>query len=173
LTRGKGERTTWEAGRIKDARGRAVTQLDPVMMHLKRRHGAIPAEPLAQIARRVGIGMTRGNQVALWAGVICTVCVGIALGIGIVKLTHGTMGAGRFARSLIPLSGIWLPLYAFWMGTRGVRFRRITGAMLQHRRCPHCGYDLRGLQPAADDGATVCPECGSAWTLPAGGGAEP
>jgi hypothetical protein len=168
-----GERATWETSRIKDARGRAVTQLDPVMMHLKHRHEAIPAEPLGRIAREVGIGMTRSNQVALWVGLVGTVCVGIALCIGLVRLTHGTMGARQFARSLIPLSAIWLPLYAFWMGTRGVRFQRITSAMLAHRRCPHCGYDLRGLDPDADDGATVCPECGSAWALPATGGADP
>jgi hypothetical protein len=167
LTRSKGERTTWETGRIKDARGRQVTQLDPVMMHLKHQHAVIPAEPLGRIAHQVGIGMTRGNQIALWAGLVCTVAVGIALCIGFVRLANGTIGARKFAGSLIPLSGVWLPVYAFWMGTRGVRFGRITGAMLEHRRCPHCGYDLRGLGADSEDGATVCPECGSAWTLPA------
>ena len=37
--------------------------------------------------------------------------------------------------------------------------------MLQHRRCPHCGYDLRLLPDDCSDGATVCPECGCAWKL--------
>jgi transcription initiation factor TFIIIB Brf1 subunit/transcription initiation factor TFIIB len=38
--------------------------------------------------------------------------------------------------------------------------------MLKHRRCPHCGYDIRGLPVDPQDGATVCPECGCAWELP-------
>jgi transcription initiation factor TFIIIB Brf1 subunit/transcription initiation factor TFIIB len=37
--------------------------------------------------------------------------------------------------------------------------------MLKHLRCPHCGYDLRGLAADPEDGATVCPECGCAWRL--------
>jgi transcription initiation factor TFIIIB Brf1 subunit/transcription initiation factor TFIIB len=44
--------------------------------------------------------------------------------------------------------------------------------MLEHRRCPHCGYDLRMLPTDPDDGSTVCPECGCAWGLdePTAGG---
>ena len=37
--------------------------------------------------------------------------------------------------------------------------------MLSHLRCPHCGYDIRGLAPAPEDCATVCPACGCAWIL--------
>jgi hypothetical protein len=40
--------------------------------------------------------------------------------------------------------------------------------MLKHRRCPHCGYDLRLLPIDSNDGATVCPECGCAWSLDGG-----
>jgi len=40
----------------------------------------------------------------------------------------------------------------------------IVGAFLAERRCPACGYDLAGAAPA-DDGCTVCPECGAAWKL--------
>ena len=32
-------------------------------------------------------------------------------------------------------------------------------------RCPHCGYDIRGLPTDPEDGATICPECGCAWQL--------
>lgn len=31
--------------------------------------------------------------------------------------------------------------------------------------CAQCGYELKGL-PKADDGCTVCPECGAAWRRP-------
>ncbi|MHC4775161.1 MAG: hypothetical protein ACYTBR_07840 [Planctomycetota bacterium] len=141
--------TTWQTGPIKDARGRSVTQLDPVM-----------------IAREVGIGMTRANRIAFWLGLVGLVCFGIAMSIVLVRMVGGSVGFGELARKLAPFGGIWVPLYAFWMGTRGVRFQRTTKVMLQHRRCPHCGYDLRGLCVDEADGATVCPECGCAWTLP-------
>ncbi|MHC4140708.1 MAG: hypothetical protein ACYSUF_02110 [Planctomycetota bacterium] len=36
-------RTSWQADPIKDARGRSVLQLDPVIMHLTRRHDVIPS----------------------------------------------------------------------------------------------------------------------------------
>lgn len=161
----KEPRTTWQAGPIKDARGRSVRQLDPVIMHLSRRHDAISPEPLRAIAQDVGIGMTRANQIAFWGGVLCLVCLGIAFVILFVKFQNGTIGLRRLVLSLLPYCGVWIAPYAFWRGTRGVRFQRITKVMLQHRRCPHCGYDTRGLPADASDGATVCPECGCAWKL--------
>ena len=52
-----------------------------------------------------------------------------------------------------------------WMVAKAVRFGRIRSIMLKHRRCPHCGYDLRMLPTDPKDGATVCPECGCAWLI--------
>ena len=43
--------------------------------------------------------------------------------------------------------------------------KKIRRAMLNHLRCPHCGYDIRGLPTDPEDGVTVCPECGCAWQL--------
>lgn len=40
---------------------------------------------------------------------------------------------------------------------RRIRRRHITKALLERRRCAHCGYNLDGLETDADDGATVCP----------------
>ena len=82
----------------------------------------------------------------------------IALAILIVRYVNGTIGLGRLLRSLVPYGAIWLAPYGLWMGTRGARFQRITRVMLQARRCPHCGYDLRGTLAA---GRTECPECGA------------
>lgn len=48
---------------------------------------------------------------------------------------------------------------------RRIRRRHITKALLEQRRCAHCGYNLEGLETDADDGATVCPECACAWKL--------
>jgi predicted Zn-ribbon and HTH transcriptional regulator len=56
---------------------------------------------------------------------------------------------------------------------RCARVNRIRAAMLAHRRCPHCGYDIRLLPTNPADGATVCPECGSAWILPEDSPASP
>jgi hypothetical protein len=58
---------------------------------------------------------------------------------------------------------VWLP----WMigaKRRGQRMK-VLAVLLKHRRCPHCGYSLRGLPVEAGDGATVCPECACAWRL--------
>ena len=48
---------------------------------------------------------------------------------------------------------------------RRIRRRHITKALLERRRCAHCGYNLDGLETDADDSATVCPECACAWKL--------
>ena len=162
----EGTSTSWHTGRVKDARGRSVNLLDPVMMHLAHQHRVIPPEPLAEIAGEVGVGMTRANRVAFWASVVCLVALGIAVSILLVRLAGGSIGFGKFVRSLAPFGAIWVAPYGLWMGTRGVRFQRTTSVMLRHRRCPHCGYDLHGLRTDEDDGATVCPECGSEWNLP-------
>ena len=153
-------RESWQTGLIKDARGRSVRQLDPVIMHVMRRHDEIPPDPLAAIARDVGVGMTRANRVLFWSTVAGVVCLCIALAILLVRFNSGAIGVGKIARSLLPFCAIWLTPYGLLMGTRGVRFQRIRRIMLEHRRCPHCGYDLKGLPIDATDGATVCPECG-------------
>ena len=159
------KRTTWQTGRIVDARGRAVSQLDPVLMHLRREHGVIPAGPLGEIAEEIGFGMTRANRVTFWAGLVGLACLGIGVTILSVRLAHGTVSTRRFIGSLIPLTAVWVTIHAFWMGTRGVRFTRIKRVMLARGFCPHCGYSLGGLAPNGADGATVCPECGCAWRL--------
>jgi hypothetical protein len=44
-------------------------------------------------------------------------------------------------------------------------FRRAAvRRILRLRLCPACAYDL-GAAPTADDGCSVCPECGAAWKL--------
>ncbi len=159
-------RDTWQVGSIKDARGRAVRQLDPVLMHAAGRHDVIPSDALKAIAREVGVGLTRANRLLLWSSVAGVVCLAIALTILSVRLSRGSISGGRFMRNLVPYGAIWLAPYGLWMGTRGVRHQRIARIMLQHLRCPHCGYDLRGLPSDETDSTTVCPECGCAWVVP-------
>ena len=135
------------------------------MMHLLHRHDVIPPDVLREIARQVGIGMTRVTRVVFWSGVAGVVCLGIALVILLTRLHGGTIGPGKFVQSLLPYCGVWVAPWAFWMGSRNVRRQRITRVMLARQRCPHCGYDIRLLPVDRADGATVCPECGCAWKL--------
>lgn len=161
----KGTSQTRQAGRVTDARGRSVTQLDPVMMHLLHQPGVIPPDVLRQMSRRIGIGMTRANRLAIGGSVVCLLCFAIALAISITRLADGSIGMGKAVRNLVPYLGIWVAPMSLWIGTRNVRHQRIAKVMLEHLRCPHCGYDIRGLPRVPEDGATVCPECGCAWRL--------
>jgi hypothetical protein len=158
-------RTSWATGRIKDARGRRASQLDPVLLHLRHEHSRIPPGPLRSIARRIGLGMTTANRITMWASIVGLVCLVTGAVILSVRLSNGAISTRRFVGSMVPLTSTWVALYAFWMGTRGVRFQRTKRVMLEHGFCPHCGYDLNGLCVDATDGATVCPECGCAWSL--------
>jgi hypothetical protein len=153
------------AGRILDARGRSVTQLDPVAMHLLRRPGIVPPDVLREIAQDVGIGLTKAHRVGLWASLAGLVCLAIALAILITRLANGSIDTARFARSLVPYIGVGVGPLGLWIGARNTRHERIGRVMLEHLRCPHCGYDIRGLPADPQDGATVCPECGCAWSL--------
>lgn len=154
-----------EAGWIIDARGRRVSQLDPVMMHLLHRPGIIPSDVLREIAQQVGLGITRATQGALWASIAGLVCLGIALAICTTRIARGSISTATFFRSLVPYTGVCAGLVSSWIALRNARHRQTGNVMLQHLRCPHCGYDLRLLPTDPEDGATVCPECGCAWRL--------
>jgi hypothetical protein len=152
--------------RIVDARGRAVTQLDPVLMHLLRRHAVIPAEPLREIAEQLD------RKWAKWAYAIALLNAGcLALcWAGMTYYMLALSSRGRFDQVTILICAFQLVLmlggFLFsWRLARGRRFDRAGPVMLKHRRCPHCGYDLRGLSIDPDDSAVCCPECGCAWRI--------
>ncbi len=166
MTSGKSEHAE-PAGWTRDARGRRVTQLDPVLMHLTHRRDDIPANSLEQMASEVGIGLNRGTRLALWSALLSLLCLLIAIVICVVRYYAGTLSAGRFARSLIPYIAIVGSMTGCWASLRSARHQKIGKAMLAHQRCPHCADDLRGLPASESDGATICPECGCAWNLPA------
>jgi len=149
-----------------DARGRRVTVLDPLSLQLLRRHEIIPPDDLAAIVKEVGPGMTRWKFRGYLASVIiffgCLVflivrkfVIGVGLSFDIVE------------RFLWPIN---ISVFIFsaamtWRGARHARSKRVGSIMLRYRRCPHCGYDLRGLPIDPTDGVTICPECGCAWRL--------
>jgi len=160
-----GSSPTQRAGWIIDARGRRVSQLDPVMMHLLYRPGIIPLDVLRKVARQVGSGITRATRGAFWASIAGSACLAIALAICTTRLVGGSISTARFFRNLVPFAGVLGGLFTCWISLRNARHQQIGKTMLQHRRCPHCGYDLRLLPTDPADGATVCPECGCAWRL--------
>ena len=160
-----GSSPTQPAGWIVDARGHRVSQLDPVVMHLLRRPGIIPFEVLREIAQLVGLGITRATRGAFWASIVGLACLGIAFAICMTRFVGGSIGATRFFGSMTPYVGVLCGLFTCWISVRNARHQKIGKVMLQHRRCPHCGYDLRMLPTDPKDGATVCPECGCAWRL--------
>ena len=149
---------------IKDARGRSVTQLDPVTLHLLRRHDVIEAEPLAQLAGAVGSGLTRLTRFLLVLGAICALPGVTAFAVHLIKVLK-TGGMVWPLPKWLFLANLWVVPFVLWMSACQLRSRRIRSVMLKHRRCPHCGYDLRLLPIDPEDGATVCPECGCAWRL--------
>ena len=150
-----------QAGHIKDARGRKVTQLDPVAMHFLRQHDCIDADVLRAIANEKGVRITTGERVPLVIGIIGALLV---ISLFTMALITGDIRSAPFAKSAGLLYLCCIP-WIVWYGLKRKRFCSVTAAMLSRRRCPHCGYDLRLLPPDSADGATVCPECGCAWLL--------
>jgi hypothetical protein len=147
--------------RIEDARGRKVTQLDPLAMYLLRQHGVIEADALNAIANEKGVKIKTVERSALIVGicgaVLVTCLFTYALITGDIRNAATAKSAGLVYLCSLP----WI----IWGGIKRRRFSQVTAAMLKYRRCPHCGYDLRMLPTDPADGATVCPECGCAWRI--------
>lgn len=151
-------------GRIKDARGRKVTQLDPITMRLLRQHDGIPTERLAEVAADLGTGLTKRTRLFLVLGVVCAAPGVIAFVVHLIRILRAGGMVWPLPKWLL-LANLWVVPFALWIAACQLRSRRIRSVMLKHIRCPHCGYDLRMLQADPGDGATVCPECGCAWQL--------
>jgi hypothetical protein len=150
---------------IKDARGRKVVPLDPVELRLLRQHEVIPSELLRAMAKQIGVGLATVNRVALVMTLLCTVCFAVGAIDHIRRGLSGTIDTRGLSVNVVLFICTLGTLFLIWIGTRRVRFQRIARVMLKHLRCPHCGYGIRGLPTAPDDGATVCPECGCAWKV--------
>ena len=122
-----------QAGRIKDARGRVVSQLDPVMMHLLHRHDTIPRDVLEELAKRIGIKITRATRLAFWGGWACLIVCAVALTILLTGLVEGAIGFRRFVQGTIPFMGSWIGPFTFWATTRKARHERIGQVVVVQR----------------------------------------
>ena len=155
---------TIDRGQIKDARGKPVTLLDPYALNLLRRYDVIPAETLRLVADGVGFGLPKWQQRGYFLCVfLFLACIAFLV---FWKLKRGT-GLDAVERVLWPanLAVFAIGAIQFWKSGRRARAKLVCALMLEHLRCPHCGYDLRMLPTDPDDAATVCPECGCAWML--------
>ncbi len=153
--------------RIKDARGRSVTQLDPVAMHLLRQHDVIEPGVLKAIAQENGVRIAGKERAALIVGIVALLLV---VSLFTWSFIAGDLGSAPIAKTSSLLYFSFLP-WLTWFILKQFRVTKVTAAMLRHGLCPHCGYDLRLLPVDESDGMTMCPECGCAWQL-TGGAAE-
>ncbi len=138
--------------------------LNPVTLHMLRRHDLIEKESLAAITEQIGPGTSRARRRWFW---ICFT-LGVAGLIGaLARATALGRSLDLVGRVLWSVNAICLAfgVFVLWRSGRQDRLRRVRSAMLYHLRCPHCGYLLTGLPIDSNDGATVCPECGCAWIL--------
>jgi len=155
-----------EVGRVKDARGRSVTQLDPVAMHLLRQNGLIPSDALREIAEELDPAELRKRPLAA----VCAP-IWVALWYSAWFLYYHLFSTWKGWDPVLVAFGVlyflcpFVWVYAGFRRARRARWDRIRRVMLEHHRCPYCGYDIRLLPVDASDGATVCPECGCAWRL--------
>jgi len=113
---------------------------------------------------------TRTHHPPAWLAVVLALPFLLLLEIGVLW----------YLRIPLPVWAQWglvgLPaLVLFTLAPRTVKvitLRWQCAFLINVGRCPSCGYELRALPPA-DDGCTVCPECGAAWRLPEEHPAEP
>ena len=150
-----------------DARGRRVSQLDPVAMHLLHQHDVIPAEDLKRIAKEIDpLEVRRRPIFALLTPVWIMAWYGAFFGyFYIFKRWRGWDPVLVAFATFYFVWPIVMLLFAAFRARRK-RWARIRRIVLGHGYCPHCGYGLRGCPADPDDGATVCPECGCAWQVP-------
>ncbi len=159
--------TRSKKGSITDARGRKVTQLDPVAMRLLARHDTIPAEPLRKITEELDPGEVRKRWRGLIQGVVAAIVFIILISLYLRFISRSGIGRWRDPVMLSIAAGYVLipPILVYFRFSKIRRSRRdrICRVMLAHLRCPHCGYDLTGLPIDETDCTTVCPECGCVW----------
>lgn len=153
-------------GRACDARGREVRVINPVRMRLLRRHDVIEREALEAIVEDIVPGFRRN----LWFAIVA---IGLAVVITVGGILADVLREGPGAwQDLVSTLRLMFPTFiavgvggvaAPWLAVRRERQKRTIAALYRHRRCLHCGYDLRNLPSDGPDGITTCPECACAW----------
>ena len=162
--------------RSRDARGRLVSTLDPLKLHLLGRGDVIDAPTLERIAEEIEPGAGGRRRLTRLVVFLCLPAV-VLLTFGAIALDISAGGRAAWNDFVATLRSpamigpvvacLFSAAYFPWIAARQARSRRMHAAMLRHHVCPHCGYGLAGVPVDPADGATVCPECASAWDLAA------
>jgi hypothetical protein len=156
-----------------DARGREVRVLDPVHLYALRRPGPIDVQTLGEIVETIQPGSRRLVRYLIPITILTLVLAVVGLGFNWIV---GGPPAWRSIFSAFSNPALIAPIFGGVVGgviapiaanraSRGKRTDKARAALLLHKRCPHCGYDLHALPVDPTDGATICPECASAWRL--------
>jgi hypothetical protein len=159
-------------GRARDDRGRDVKLIDPVPLFALGRHDVIDEEALTKIVEQLEPGSSKRRGLLLVGLIVGGLAV---LGVASMVLLEGQSAMDDLVSTITNpaiLACVVGGGIAPWLATRRERQLRLRSVMLQHRRCPHCGYGLTGV-PAGEDGLTVCPECACAWRIDASACADP
>ncbi len=153
-------------GQIVDARGCRVDQIDPVKLYLLNQWSIIPAETLRSMADQLVPRVRQQRLISVLSAAFTVVFVagGTALYFHYFSTWTGFDPVSLTINAIQLIVIIAGPLIVFW-SARAKYIKGVTAVMLQYRHCPGCGYNLRELPIDAEDGATVCPECGCAWRL--------
>ncbi len=153
-------------GRVRDARGRVVGQMDPVKIDLLGQASLIPAETLRAMVAELLPKARRQRAISIGIAVF-TLAFVVGGHFIYFRFFSTWMGFDLVGTTihLVQLGVILLGLCVTFRMARAEYRDRVTDVMLQYRHCPYCGYCLRGLPVEAEDGATVCPECGCAWSV--------
>ena len=161
--------------RTRDARGRSVSMLDPMILHVLHRSEPIDTETLRSLVDTIepGTARVRRHMIVIVAGFVFLICASFVLLASYLYWTSDAAGKQDLVQMLtnpvfmVPLTlpGLGCCMLLPWFAIRRAQQSRVYAALLSHRRCPHCGYDLRHLPTDPSDDATVCPECGCAWAI--------
>jgi hypothetical protein len=153
-------------GPVRDARGRPVRPLDPRKLYLLGRRDVIEPAVLEQIVEALEPGARRRRLVAL---VMLPAIAVLAVGGVLVSAALEGPAAWQDLLSTVTnpviISSCATCFAVSWLTGWRTSGRRNAAVMLDHRCCPGCGYGLKGLSVDPTDGATICPECASAWRL--------
>ena len=152
-----------------DDRNREVRLLNPFRLYLSGRDDVIERPVLKSIIDAGADGGSKKLQLSLLFAVVFFIAMALFATLPEYRATGDLKHSLREAvRSPVVYFALGYGLLVFpWQlqTERRIRRRQFTKALLERRRCAHCGYNLDGLEADPDDGATVCPECASAWKL--------
>ena len=156
---------------IFDDRDREVELLNPFHLYISGSDDDIERSVLKSIIDAGADGGSRKLQLSLLFAVVFFIAMAYFAFWPEYRATDNlSHSLGEAVRSPVIYFALGYGLLILpwqWQAERRIRRRHITKALLERKRCPHCGYNLQGLETDASDGATVCPECASVWKLDA------